>query len=427
MNKDVIVAVDLGSSSIKAMAAERVDADTLRILGLETSSRYPCVSKGAVVQSSHAGFTIRELIRLLANRTGTEEMSQVFVVNGGRSMQLVSLSWKRDLIRKTEVTTAILDDMERECKEWIESQNPQASVLCLVPVTYSLDHKLQTDRPEETQKAVLLEIFYSVFVGKQELGVKVQDSFDHAFKVIEKQFARPDAQLSAFILGKEEVLERGCAVVDMGAQTTTVSVYKGNQYLTCKVIPIGGWHITRLIEQQGIDPRYAEFMKTRYGYAMPELVEEDATMKIPSTEEDTTIRVRITELAEVIQMKLDEIMAAVMEVLSPFEERIETLFLTGGASQMYGMPEYVETKTKLQVEYGNFAPLLAAGTPKEYYSPQYSSLVGALILGSDYRTLHPQQNINKEKKTIRQRLKEWKESIEEQAVIVFTPNDEKNQ
>jgi cell division ATPase FtsA len=38
----------------------------------------------------------------------------------------------------------------------------------------------------------------------------------------------------------------------LGAQTTTLTVYKGNQYLYNKVVPLGGYDITRDIEQIGI-------------------------------------------------------------------------------------------------------------------------------------------------------------------------------
>jgi hypothetical protein len=82
-----------------------------------------------------------------------------------------------------------------------------------------------------------------------------------------------------------------------------------------------------------------------------------------------------------------------MEGLKPFAERIRVLYITGGGSLLQGIDSYVQSKTSVQVLYGSHAPLLEPGTPDEYYSPQYASLVGALILGSDYREAHPGQKI----------------------------------
>lgn len=47
--------------------------------------------------------------------------------------------------------------------------------------------------------------------------------------------------------------------------------------------------------------------------------------------------------------------------------------------------------------YGSHAGLLDRRTPDEFCSPAYASLVGALILGSDYRDAHPGQMLEQPK------------------------------
>ncbi|MBQ7192465.1 MAG: rod shape-determining protein [Paludibacteraceae bacterium] len=429
--REILVAIDLGSSSVKAMAARRIDENTLQILGVESSSRYSCMKDGAVVQSSNAGFTIRELLQLLANRLGVKELPQAFIVNGGMSMMVKPITWRHDMLIKTPITQQIMDEMEAECIQNVETNNPHAAVLALVPAYYDLNGKKQTECPTTKQKAETLNITYSVFAGKRELVQKVQDSFDRAVIVIEKTFARPDAQLSALISDHNEYFEKGCAVVDFGAQTTTVTVYKGSHYLECRVIPLGGWHITRFIEQQGVEPPYSEAIKTRYGYASPELMladqeMQDATMKLQSSTSDNGfIRLKISELAEIIQMKEDEIIDKVLTVLKPYEERISTIILTGGASKLKGLAEYIQQKTTLNVDYGSFAPLLDYNTPDEYYMPEYSSLVGALILGSDYRNTHPKDTLPERATTLRERLKAVKQKIMDQTVDIFSQPERK--
>ena len=63
-----LVAIDLGSSGVRGMAAKRVDADLLHILAVEQSTKFPCTERGVVVQSSNAGFMIGEVLKLMANR-----------------------------------------------------------------------------------------------------------------------------------------------------------------------------------------------------------------------------------------------------------------------------------------------------------------------------------------------------------------------
>ena len=107
-----LVAIDLGSSGVRAMAAERLGADMLHILGVEESTKFPSVDRGVVTQSSNAGFMIGEVLRLLANRLNVPDLPTAFVLTGGRSMQIVQVFSKRDQIHKREVSQSLLEAME---------------------------------------------------------------------------------------------------------------------------------------------------------------------------------------------------------------------------------------------------------------------------------------------------------------------------
>ena len=367
-----LVAIEMGSDSIRAMAAERINNDMLRILGYEESRKHHCVDRGVVVQSSDAGFMISEVLKKLANRINRENLPTAFVLLGGRSMQVVAVGCKRDLIHKRAIPATILQEMEAECCEKIEFKHPEAAVLAIVPSYYCLDGQEQEERPRPDQRAAQFEAHYIAFVGKKELKEKIQDSFDRSGKSIEQTFARPEALLSSFIPDNPDVLYDGCAVLDFGAETTTLSIFKGTEYLYTKVVAL----------------------KTQYGFASPDLVsdKDNLRMRIPlATGEAMNFTTR--EVAQLIQQKLDEILTPLLAGLSTFESRISVLYITGGGSLLQGMDSYLQSKTGVKVLYGSHALLLAPDTDDEFYNPRYSSLVGALILGSDYREAHPGQKI----------------------------------
>ncbi len=389
-----LVAIEMGSDSIRAMAAERINNDMLRILGYEESRKHHCVDRGVVVQSSDAGFMISEVLKKLANRINRENLPTAFVLLGGRSMQVVAVGCKRDLIHKRVIPASILQEMEAECCEKIEFKHPEAAVLAIVPSYYCLDGQEQEEKPRPDQRAAQFEAHYIAFVGKKELKEKIQDSFDRSGKSIEQTFARPEALLSSFIPDNPDVLYDGCAVLDFGAETTTLSIFKGTEYLYTKVVALGSEHITRLLTHQGITHNLAEKLKTQYGFASPDLVsdKDNLRMRIPlATGESINFTTR--EVAQLIQQKLDEILAPLLAGLSTFESRISVLYITGGGSLLQGMDSYLQSKTGVKVLYGSHALLLAPDTDDEFYNPRYSSLVGALILGSDYREAHPGQKI----------------------------------
>lgn len=395
-----LVAIDLGSDSVRAMAARRMAPDLFQILGVEERpQKYGnvCVEQGIISQSSNAGYVIAEVLKLLANRIGEDELPTAFVSVGGQSMQIVAVHSRRDQARKKEISQALLDEMEQECKEKIELRNPEVAVLGLVPSFFKLDGVEQDATPSPEQRAALVEAHYIAFFGRKAIDTQLQKSFSQAGRSIEHAFVRPECLLSAFATcDGNDILMDGCAVIDFGAQTTSFTAYKGGQYLINKVVPKGGYHISRMLEQQGMAFATAEVVKKQYGYASPDLVEKNARLRVPAAPEiGGEMIITLQELAEVIELKLQEILAPIIDELRKVESRIKVLYITGGGSMMNGLAEYIQSLTSVSVEYGAHNLLLHRNTDEKYLSPEYTSLVGTILLGQDYRDSHKNQPVRK--------------------------------
>ena len=395
-----LVALDMGSDSVRALAARRIAPDLFQVLGVEERPQKQgnvCVEQGIITQSSNAGYVIAEILKLLANRIGEVELPMAFISVGGQSMQIAAVHSRRDQARKKEVSQSLLDEMERECKQKIELHNPDVAVLGLVPSFFKLDGVEQDEVPSPEQRAALVEAHYTAFCGRKVMDTQLQKAFSQAGRVIEHSFVRPEALLSTFATcDGNHVLMNGCAVLDFGAQTTTFTAYKGGQYLINKVIPKGGYHITRMLEQQGLDFNTAEVLKKRFGCASPKCLEKVVRLRIPATPElGGDFVISTEELAEAIELKLQEILTPVMEELKKVENRISTLYLTGGGSMLQGLAEYIQSQTAVKVQYGAHNLLLHRDTEEKYLSPQYTSLIGTILLGQDFRDNHKDQLVQK--------------------------------
>lgn len=395
-----LVAIDLGSDSVRAMAARRIAPDLFQVLGVEERPQKMgnvCVEQGVVTQSSNAGYVIAEVLKLLANRIGADELPTAFLAIGGYSMQIVAVHSRRDQARRKEISQSLLDEMERECKEKIELRNPDVAVLGLVPSYFRLDGEEQDEQPAPEQRAALVEAYYIAFCGRKAIDIQMQKAFSQAGRSIEQMFVRPETLLSAFATcDGNQVLTDGCGVLDLGAQTSTFTVYKGGQYLLNKVVPKGGYHITRMLEQQGLSFNTAEVLKKKFGCASPRFIEKNVRLRVPASPEiGGDIVISSSELAEAIEIKLQEILAPIMEELKKVESRISTLYITGGASMMQGMAEYIQSQTRVRVQYGAHNLLLHRDTDEKYLSPEYTSLVGTILMGQDYRDNHKDQLVKK--------------------------------
>lgn len=380
-----LVATDLGSHSIRSMAAEQTEDGLLHILGADVSKRKVCVERGVVTNTSDASYCIGECMKLLANRINMPLLMNCFTALGGRSMTIVEVSSNRT-VNHSPVTQELLEEMDLECKQKIEARNPQAAVLAVVPYSYLLDGVEQNYPPESSQRVTDFIAKYVAFVGIKELEKKVEDSFIRTPKHLEQMFARPDALLCA--LATEEDIKRGCAIIDMGAQTTTMTIFKNDRYVYNKVVSLGGLDITRDIQLLGVSFEYAERLKCEFGNAAWEIGMPDPCYRVPDTE-GGTVMLRTSDIHEAIFTRLNQIFATFREDLQPYEQQIGVVYITGGASMLQGVDQYVQRLTSLPVMYGSHAPWLTADTPDEYCAPNYSSLVGTLLLGAQYRAIHP--------------------------------------
>lgn len=96
----------------------------------------------------------------------------------------------------------------------------------------------------------------------------------------------------------------GCALVDFGADTTTISVYKGNILRFMTVLPLGGNCITRDITSLRIEEEEAESLKITYADATYEEEGEEKTTCQPEDEERT---IELGMLNDIIGARVEEI------------------------------------------------------------------------------------------------------------------------
>ena len=390
-----LVGIDMGSSSFKMLAAEETDPSNpygsqLRIVAAEQSGRYRCVQKGIVHNTTEASYMIREMLRLMSNRLHLEDaLPTAFCLLGGRTMRSHLVNVVRDLGYKGTIRQGMLDEMEKECMDKISRAKSQQSLVGLDAreSLFIIDGIEQTTHLEVNSSAKHIEASYSTFYGILDLKEKVNGAFERAGKSIEHAFARPSALLEA--LASEEDERIGLAIIDMGADTTTISIYKGSQFLSTKVMEWGGNIITSDIQHLGISQADAEKLKLHFGSAT--CIDHDKrTIRIRNVQPGgEPILITVAFLSEIINARLNEIMHPIFCELQQYTTQIGQVYITGGASKMQNMVEYVASHTTLPVTYGSHADWLDESTDPAYYGPEYSAVVGALLLGAKYRRAHP--------------------------------------
>lgn len=389
-----IVAINIGSMGVRAIAADWDERHkTFHILGGEFSNKHQSIEKGIPTNTSDVGFMLNEIIKKLANRVGRGELKNIFVCVGGRSLQSVHVQAHR-LQRRSEIKGKMLNEMLRECKEKIELHTPAVGVIAVLPDKWIVDEQEFDERPKgEYGKDITLNA--TAFVMRREYCQKMDDSLVRTGIDIFRRVVIPDADITA--LTTEEERERGCAIINMGAQTTTLTVYRNEQFVLTKVIPLGGYHVSHDIETLGLSAEKAEKLKRIHGTLSLKKDDVEKGVRVPAAREgEEPIVVTFGNLSMIIASRIDEIMLPLLREVEKEEIRVDKIYVTGGASMLKGIVPYLRRKTSIPVDYGTHAEWLAHDTDDEYYQPTYSSLIGTLLLGQMFMEEHPDEQVKRD-------------------------------
>lgn len=398
-NEVPLVALDLGSSSLKAMAAYSLPEEDgrIHIVGVEESKKFDCISRGRITNTSSAGYLISEVLKLLANRIGMSgSFPSAFVTIGGKSMGAASIPARRTFGLKPVIDAKYINEMIKECQTKFQQRYSNYSIVYVRPAYFHIDDDIYGSELPLGTRGENVKAMFTTFYGDNQMLPEVVSSFGRSAAELESVFPRPMALVEA--LASEEDEQLGLAILDFGYDTTTVSVYKNGEFMCSKTVPLGGKHITSDISQMHISPMHAEAIKRRYGVAAEQFLKKNPTLDIPSSVKgEEHVRLPLAMLTEIVNSRLDEILHEPLKILQKFEDQISVVYITGGASRLQYLDKYLAELINIPVAYGSHADWLDDDTSDEFFAPEYSALVGCILLARKYRKSHQPL---KEKKTL---------------------------
>ncbi|MDC9701492.1 MAG: cell division protein FtsA [Alphaproteobacteria bacterium] len=179
-------------------------------------------------------------------------------------------------------------------------------------------------------------------------------------------------------------MELGITVIDMGAGTTSVSIFYGGYFVYCDVVLLGGSHVTADIAR-GLSTTFAaaERIKTLYGNAFSGQSREKVSIPVSLVGDDPGASpgyISESALADIIRPRLEEIFELVRDrlIASGFARyAAKRLVLTGGASQLLGVRELAQRVLSMHARMGQ--PLGIGGVPGFARGPSFSVACGLLV------------------------------------------------
>jgi cell division protein FtsA len=199
---------------------------------------------------------------------------------------------------------------------------------------------------------------------------------------VEGMVATPYASGLAALVDDE--VELGCAAIDMGGGTTTISVFAEGKLVHTDAISLGGHHVTTDLAR-GLSTRIedAERMKVVHGSALANGSDERDVISVPPIGEDDRdqpTQVPRSLVTRIVQARIEETLELIRDRIqkSGFSPIVgKRVVLTGGASQLTGLSETARRILARNVRIGR--PMGVSGLPTAAKGPAFSTAVGLMI------------------------------------------------
>jgi cell division protein FtsA len=390
----LITALDIGSSKVSALIAQKGDGGELVVLGTgQRESRG--VQRGYIADMHATEVAVREAVEQAERIAGTN-IEDVWVSFSAGGMESNILRLEVDL-GGHRVEQSDVDELLQAGREAI---NPGGRmVLHAQPTRYTLDGLAGVKQPKglhAERLGVDIHVVSTEGAPVRNLDLCVRSAHLEVKSIIAAPVATGLACLS------EEERELGVALVEIGAGVTNVSVYKDGVLTGLSSIACGSADITDDIASAfGTRRGQAERMKCFYGSAnMTPRDNHDMIDVAPlSAQEENAEGTRITraQLIAVIRQRLDRLMAMIREELTKlhFEDPVgRQIVLTGGGAELKGIADYAQQALGRSVRVGR--PRGLSALPEAHAGPAFATLAGLATFAAadpvDLRTLeHPGQ------------------------------------
>jgi cell division protein FtsA len=385
MRATLVAGLDIGSTKTCAVIAEVAPAikgrPQVKILGVG-QTRTGGMRREVVTDIEGTTESVRKAMKeaeLMAGAT----VDRVFVgvageyIHARSSTGVVAVGGEEisaaDVKRVHEVARAVVVPADRE-------------VLHVLPQEYIVDHQHGIRDPvgmAGTRLEAEVYIITSALAATQNLRKAVSRAGYRIEATIHEPLATAQATLN------EDEKDVGVALVDLGASTTELAIFRDGKVRHLASIPWGSGTVTNDLAK-GLSVTYAEAEKAKekHGVAFAQLVDPRETVELPGPGPGTVRQVARELIAHIIEQRLDEILGLVQREIEHVEE-VGNLgagaVLTGGGASLTGAVEVAQHAFGMPARVGVPGGGLT-GLADTVRKPQFATATGLTLMAAAMST-----------------------------------------
>ncbi|MCS6992044.1 MAG: cell division protein FtsA [Chitinophagales bacterium] len=380
-----VVGLDIGTTKICAIVAQRTADRKLRILGMGHAESLG-VQRGVIANIDRTVESIQRAVSK-ASDSSKVHISEVFVGIAGQHIR--SMQHRGVLIRKNGETEISEEDIRQLTDDMYKLVvNPGDRIIHVLPQEFFVDNEPDIRDPVG-MCGTRLEANFHIITGQISAAQNIQRCINKCNLRMQELILEPLASSAAVLHDDEK--EAGVVLVDIGGGTTDIAIFHNNIIRHTCVIPFGGNVITEDI-QEGcrVTREQAEQLKRRFGSAIPSSNMDNQIISIPGIRGRPPKEISMRNLANIIHARMEEILELVdaeIEASGYKNKLVAGMVVTGGGAQLTNLVQLAEYVTGLDTRIGIPTEYLSPDQPAhldELRHPMYATCVGLVLNGFRY-------------------------------------------
>ncbi len=395
MRDTFYTAIDIGTSKVTALVSRVGSEGDLKVFGTGVVPSEG-IHRGRVENIEDVRESVHSAVTEAQRYMRVTDASGVYVSVSGSHITSVN---RREVLDNQAspdgISPKTLDGMLRGSFPKVEAGQ---QILHVIPMGYTVDGLSGVRNPLGLAGKVI-EVDSHVVMGDQVVlqnTIKAVESRDVFVRSLVLQGV---ASAEATLTGDER--EMGVMMLDIGAGTTDLVIYRQGSPWFSDVLPLGGQALTRdLAAALGSSLQVAEDIKVQHGSVYPDNLADDEEVEIPEMQKHWQRPIPRKALADPLNARMVEILKMALARVKQAglqEWPIGGIVLTGGGSQIEGLAELVEETVGGPVRIGY--PYGISGLPVQLRKPTFSAAVGLLLWGIKHQDSVIEMNGGSSKET----------------------------
>lgn len=374
MNKNIL-AIDIGSTKICAIIAEKLDNGQLQILG-HGIVKSQGIKKGSIVNIELASKAIKKAVSDAKRISGSNIESAIVSISNSYTKSINSSG-----IVNIPHKDIGIKEIHRVLNTALYNANvpSEYEIIHVLPYNFKVDDQDFVEDPYG-MNATRLEAEVNIIMTQKSNLSNLKKSVKSAGIEIEDIVMNGYASSIATINSDDK--ELGVAIIDLGGQTSTLTVYTGNAIRHSDFFGIGSNHITSDLSIALHTPlNVAEDIKLLHG-DLTDTSSDSIELPIIGNDDKKSL-VSLDIIRDVILARIEETLLILEKMFekSGLKEKVGSgVILTGGGTNLKGIRDLAQSifsNMPVRIISPNTSNI--KGMFEELKNPAFSSVIGLLL------------------------------------------------